>query len=161
MENNNKPVENSEQAGGREELENLLFNILRTFYQFERIEVSTFDLSYDMIYILKLLWRIPFLRISDIAEEMKIKVFSATRLVDQLEKRALVKRAKSKEDLRIIQVSITPKGRRMVKKIEDHALDLITSNMDQFSGDELKTIRKTIRSLNSIMGIEKSRFLKL
>lgn len=142
-------------------LENLLFSLLRTFYQFERIEVSTFDLSYDMIYILKLLWRIPFLRVSDIAEEMKIKVFSATRLVDQLEKRGLVKRARNKEDLRIIEVSITAKGKRMVKKIEDHALNLITSNMDQFSPDEIKTIRKTIRKLNDIMGIEKSKYLEI
>ncbi len=157
---NNMVKKNEEGTNvGRRQIEDLLFNLLRTFYQFERIEVSTFDLSYDMIYILKLLYRLPCIRVSDIAEEMKIKVFSATRLVDQLEKRKMVRRKKNKEDLRIIEVSITAKGKKMVEKIEDHALGLINARMDMFTPDEFKTIRKTIRNLNEIMGIEKSRFL--
>jgi len=157
----NKNSHHNENEMGREELENLLFGILRTFYQFERIEVSTFDLSYDMIYILKLLWRLPSMRVTDIADEMKIKVFSATRLVDQLEGRGLVKRGRDKNDGRIIQVSITAKGKRMVQKIEDHALRLIASNMGDYGLDEIKVIEKTIKDLNSIMGIEKSKYLDI
>ncbi len=58
------------------------------------------------------------MRVTDIADEMKIKVFSATRLVDQLEGRGLVKRGRDKNDGRIIQVSITAKGKRMAQEKE-------------------------------------------
>ena len=143
----------------RDKVEDLLFHLLRTFYQFEQIEVSEFDLSYELIYILKMLRRNDGMRISDIAEEMKIKVFSATRLVDQLEKRELIKRKRDSVDKRNILVTITAKGKRMVKKIEDHAINLIFGNMSNYSEDEIHIIFDTIRNLDHILGVEPSKFL--
>ncbi len=140
------------------ELENLLFHLLRTFYQFEQVEVMMFNLSYDLIYILKLLKRVDGMRISDIAEEMKIKVFTATRLVDQLEKRTLVKRARTELDKRNVRVTITAAGKKMVRKIEDHALKLIFSNMKEYSESEMLVVFNTIKNMDKILGIEPGRY---
>jgi len=143
----------------RDKVENLLFHLLRTFYQFEQIEVSEFDLSYELIYILKMLRRNDGMRISDIAEEMKIKVFTATRLADQLEKRELIKRKRDSVDKRNILVTITAKGTRMVKKIENHAISLIFGNMSSYSEDDIHIIFNTIRNIDHILGVEPSKFL--
>lgn len=141
------------------DVENLLFHLLRTFYQFEQVEVMMFDLSYDLIYILKLLKRVDGMRISDIAEEMKIKVFSATRLVDQLEDRSLVKRTRTESDRRNVRVTITASGKKMVKKIEDHALKLIFSNMKDYSESEMLVVFNTIKNMDKILGIEPGRYV--
>jgi DNA-binding MarR family transcriptional regulator len=143
----------------RDKVEDLLFHLLRTFYQFEQIEVLEFDLSYELIYILKMLRRNDGMRISDIAEEMKIKVFTATRLADQLEKRELIKRKRDSVDKRNILVTITAKGKRIVKKIEDHAINLIFGNMGSYSEDEIHVIFNTIKNLDHILGVEPSKFL--
>jgi DNA-binding MarR family transcriptional regulator len=141
-----------------DDLKNLLFHLLRTFYQFENIEVTTFGLSYDLIYILKLLKRVDGMRISDIAEEMKIKVFTATRLVDQLEDCLLVKRARTELDRRNVRVTITSAGKKIVKRIEDHALKLIFSNMKNYSESEMLVVFNTIKNMDKILGIEPGRY---
>ncbi len=142
-----------------DDLKNLLFHLLRTFYQFENIEVTTFGLSYDLIYILKLLKRVDGMRISDIAEEMKIKVFSATRLIDQLEDRLFVKRARTDSDKRNVLVTISASGKKMVKKLEDHALNLIYSNMAGYSENEMLVLFNTIKNMDQILGIKPGRYI--
>ena len=71
-------------------IEDLLFHALRSIYLFERAEIEQFDLNYQQMYLLKVLRRMSPLRVSDIAEELRIPVFSTTRLVNQLESKTLV-----------------------------------------------------------------------
>jgi len=145
----------------RDTIEDFLFHVLRTFYQFERIEVSKFDLSFDLIYILKCLRRMTSIRISDLADEMKIQVFTATRHIDQLEKKGLVQRNRDKADKRNILVSITARGKAMVKKIESHAFGLVAENMTDYSTEDVLLLINTVRKIDSMLGIKPSDYLDL
>lgn len=129
-------------------------------YQFERVEVAEFDLLYPQIYILKFLKRMGNLKVSQIADEMKIPVYAASRLVDQLEKKKYVKRITDKNDKRITYASLTSQGDAIVQKLEDHAFELIERGLGSFSIEEIKTIIDSVGKLDKILGIEPSQLNK-
>ena len=55
--------------------------------------------------------------IGELAEQMRIAHHSAVGLVDRMESMHLVKRTTAKEDRRRVQVSLTAKGRKLLKKL--------------------------------------------
>jgi DNA-binding MarR family transcriptional regulator len=57
------------------------------------------------------------LRPTDLAERLLIQPPSVTGVVDRLERHGLVKRTLSRTDMRVRQVSLTPRGRKLVGEV--------------------------------------------
>ena len=55
--------------------------------------------------------------IRELAERMQLRHHSAVELVDRLEKRGYVRRARSKEDRRQVLVSLQPKGQKVLERV--------------------------------------------
>jgi MarR family transcriptional regulator, organic hydroperoxide resistance regulator len=134
-------------------IEDLLFHALRTIYLFERAEIGHFDLNYQQMYLLKLLKRKSPCRISDIAVELRIPVFSATRLVNLLENKTLVIKSRDMKDRRNIFVQITTGGRGLVQEIESHIIELIISSLKNYTEEEARLIMDVTRNLDVILGL--------
>ncbi len=134
-------------------IEDLLFHALRSIYLFERAEIEQFDLDYQQMYLLKVLRRMSPLRVSDIAEELRIPVFSTTRLVNQLESKTLVIKNRDIKDRRNIFVQITAEGRELVKKIESHIIELILTGLKTYSEEEARLIIEVVKNLDRILGL--------
>ncbi len=146
----NKPAK---KEFSRAYVEEILYHALRTIYLFERAEIEQFNLNYQQMYLLKLLKKkIPF-RISDIATDLAIPVFSATRLVNQLESANLIMKNRDKKDRRNIYVNITPEGLEQVKKIESHIVDLALEGLNAYSDLESSIILDVVKNLDSILGL--------
>jgi len=73
----------------RNEMDEMLFEALRTIFTFERTKVALFNLTYAEIYLLQFLRRKQGLMMNEVAAEMQIPVSTATRLIGRLEKRGL------------------------------------------------------------------------
>jgi len=58
--------------------------------------------------------------IRDLAERLQLRHHSAVGLVDRLERSGLVRRARSDADRRSAQISLTPKGSRILHKLSVH-----------------------------------------
>jgi len=56
-------------------------------------------------------------KIQFLADSLLIKHHSAVELVDRLEKRGLVRRARGREDRREVLVSLLPKGQRVLERV--------------------------------------------
>ncbi|MBP7736729.1 MAG: MarR family transcriptional regulator [Spirochaetes bacterium] len=146
----NKP---SKKEFSRTYVEEILYHALRSIYLFERAEIEQFNLNYQQMYLLKLLKKnIPF-RISDIANDLSIPVFAATRLVSQLEGSNLIEKKRDKKDRRNIYVNITPEGLEQVKKIESHIVDLALSSLSSYSEVESRLILDVVKNLDVILGL--------
>jgi DNA-binding MarR family transcriptional regulator len=134
-------------------IEELLFHALRTIYLFERAEIDQFDLNYQQMYLLKFLKRKSPSRVSDIAMELRIPVFTATRLIGQLEQKSLVTKNRDMKDRRNIFVKITAEGRDLVKNIETHIIDLIITGLTAYSEEEAGLIISIVKNLDVILGL--------
>src|SRR4030042_3184265 len=109
----------------RQQMEELLYQALRAIYLFERVEIERFGLNYQQIYLLKFLKRKSPFRISDIAGELRIPAFSATRLIKELESKKLLLRCKAIKDRRNIFIRLSPAGEDMIRRIEFNIINTV------------------------------------
>src|SRR5471032_1927159 len=59
----------------------------------------------------------------DLAHNICHDAGSLTRLIDQLEKRGFVARARSESDRRVVTLALTPRGRTMVESLRPRVMD--------------------------------------
>ncbi len=71
-----------------------------------------------------------------------------TPLIDSLEKRGLVVRTRSKEDRRVVNLSITDKGEELLKESSLLLEDFIRRLLEDKSGDEIYSVLKFMRSVS-------------
>lgn len=65
---------------------------------------------------------------------------ATTRMLDQLEERGLVKRARDTEDRRVVNVLLTAKGRAISKKLAPRMVDLWNDTLSEFSHADVDTM---------------------
>jgi DNA-binding MarR family transcriptional regulator len=84
-------------------------------------------------------------RIVDLAEQLAVNSSSATRICDRLEGHGLVRREPSPEDRRVVWVSITADGERLVRQVSnarrDHIANILAAMPAQYPGRLLAALR--------------------
>lgn len=135
----------------RKELNEILFTSLTAIYAFEREKVNRFELSYAQIYLLQLLRRRSPSRMSEIAYRMGMPLSTATRFVANMEKKNLLERVTDVSDRRAVLVSLNDKGRKAVKAVENHSFRVISTNLQDFSEEEINAFLETATCLNRIL----------
>jgi len=63
-----------------------------------------------------------------LAERLALKHHSVVELVDRLEERGLVKRARSREDRRRVLVSLLPRGEKLLEEVARHRISELRSS---------------------------------
>jgi len=87
-------------------------------YQFrDREELSCHGVSVSQCYTLSMLRDEGPSTMGEVASALFLDLSTATRLVDQLERRGLIQRARGKDDRRVCRVSLTRKGSALVRSI--------------------------------------------
>jgi DNA-binding MarR family transcriptional regulator len=138
----------------RSRIEELLYHALRTIYLFERSEIEHFGLDYQQMYLLKYLKRATPLRVSETAEVLQIPVFSATRLINQLEKKKLISRNRDVKDRRNIFIRLSATGEDIIRKVEDHSIEMIMKRMSGYNDEQISVMIDLIRNIDVILGVE-------
>lgn len=70
-------------------------------------------------------------KIQALADSLLIKHHSAVELVDRLEKRGLVRRARSRDDRRQVLVSLLPKGQRVLERVVQQRINEVRAGGSQ------------------------------
>jgi len=139
----------------RDDLDEVLFNSLRSVHKFELAKVETFGLNYEAIFLLQFLRRNSPAKMSEIAEEMNIPISTATRVVDRVEAKGLISRKKDLKDNRIILVSLKSKGEKIVREVEDHTFEIISKNLAEFNEDKIRSFIETAIYIGKILSVRK------
>jgi DNA-binding MarR family transcriptional regulator len=63
-----------------------------------------------------------------------------TRVVDELERRGLVRRERSQHDRRAVEIAITPAGRRLAESTKRVIVELLNELVEPFSEREVDTL---------------------
>ena len=120
----------------REKVENDLYLFLRTIYHYERNIAAMFGLDYQEIYLLQSLRRASPQRLTDISLVLDIPMFTASRLVERLAQKKLIRKEKGAADRRSISVSLLPEGEKTVRAIEKESYERIVQNSDHLSDEK-------------------------
>jgi len=142
-------------------LDEILYHALRSIYLFEREEIERFGLTYQQMFLMKLLKRRMPLRVSDAARELRVPNFAASRVVAQLASRGLVIKARDAADRRAVFLRLTASGEEMVRAIESHVTELIGASLAGYSRRDAAVILKAITELDYLLGLRKEREVSL
>jgi MarR family 2-MHQ and catechol resistance regulon transcriptional repressor len=84
---------------------------------------------------------------SDLAEKLLTSPSNLTTVVDNLEEGGLVRRERSTEDRRQVEVSLTPDGRELIEDVFPRHAERITGLMGALDADELEEFGRLCRKL--------------
>ena len=110
-----------------------------------RIEMG--GLTNGQFAVLEALFHLGPLNQCDLARKLLRSGGNLTIVIDNLEKRRLVRRERQKEDRRMVIVGLTSSGRRLIARIFPQHAAAITAEMDQLSPDEQEMLRVLCRKL--------------
>jgi DNA-binding MarR family transcriptional regulator len=89
---------------------------------------------------------------SDIAERTIERDPDITRLVDRLETRGLVKRSRSRQDRRVVEVGITDKGLVLVRGLDAHVQRLPKALLGHLGVERLEQLASLLEAVISNLG---------
>lgn len=89
---------------------------------------------------------------SDIASRMIDRDPDVTRLLDRLEKRGLVKRARSRTDRRVVEIGITAKGLQVVGGLDPQAQRMPKALLGHLGPDRLRQLTRLLETIIADLG---------
>ncbi|PKO14308.1 MAG: hypothetical protein CVU39_14820 [Chloroflexi bacterium HGW-Chloroflexi-10] len=137
----------------RQQIDGLLFQVLKRVYLWEREIDSIFGLTYQDIYFLQHLRKASPCCITDIASELCIPLFQATRLVARLEKCGFIAKEKKAKDRRTVWVSLLPAGEDVLLSIEERSYELILNNSAELPIEEVQSFLKAAEKIDQILKV--------
>lgn len=81
---------------------------------------------------------------SQIGEDMVARVPDVTRLVDRLEEAGFVKRARERDDRRVVRVTLMPQGLEVVDKLDGPVLELHRLQLGHLTKSELSELTRLL-----------------
>lgn len=107
------------------------------------------DLSITEIHTLEAIGLYGSKTMSEVASKLEITMGTLTTAVDKLIKKGYVERSRSDVDRRIVNVSLTNKGKLAYRVHEKFHLDMVKAIMNDFTSDEEKVLLSALRKLNN------------
>ena len=83
----------------------------------------------------------------EIAQKLLVSGGNITMVIDNLEKRNLVRRLKSEKDRRYFNIELTKKGEILIQSIFPEHIKAIVKEFETLTQDEQKVLRKLTRKL--------------
>ncbi|MGN6146952.1 MAG: MarR family winged helix-turn-helix transcriptional regulator [Rhizomicrobium sp.] len=77
---------------------------------------------------------------ADLARHLNHDAGAVTRVVDELEKRGLLRRERSKADRRVVKLTLTPQGRAVARMHVPPIVDFWNRVTDEFTHQEIKQL---------------------
>ncbi len=120
-----------------------------TALAYARVGLEEADLTPSQFAVLEALYHVGPLNLGDLARRILTSSGNLTLVVDNLEKRGLVKRQQQGKDKRFILATITPAGRKLIGKIFPGHVRRIVEVMSRLNGAEQDELGKLCRKLGT------------
>ena len=128
-----------------------LFQFLKHIYHWERELHARFGLTYQEIYLLQHLRRVSQARVSDLAAELRIPLFQATRLVNRLAALQYLAKRKVADDRRSVIVSLLPGGESVLGGVEESNYRILLSNASLLMDEAVHSALQTAAGIGAIL----------
>jgi DNA-binding MarR family transcriptional regulator len=86
---------------------------------------------------------------ADLARELMTDTGAMTRLLDRLEEKGFVQRTRSCTDRRVVEVSLTAKGRQLADRMTQVAIDALNHHLRNFTAAEIAQFKDFLRRMIS------------
>lgn len=137
----------------KSEVDTALYKFLQSIYLFERRESTLFGITWGETYLLHLLKRAPGMPVSEVARQLKVQDFFASRMITKLSKEGLTRREGSQGDRRVVKVFLTDTGKQKLNEIENYNYSIISTRSENVPIPDVKVLMKSIEQLGTFFGL--------
>lgn len=137
----------------RTQIDDDLYLLLRTIYHYEKLLESKTGLDFQKLYLLLHLVNESPLRLTEVARELNIPMFSASRLVDRMVSMGLIGKVQDESDKRSISISLQPQGRAVIDDLEHKSYDRIQKNFSDLKDEDFNLVMQVIEKLHRILDV--------
>lgn len=139
-------------------ISDIINNVRRLFQivneQSKKAERAT-GITGPQLWAIKVIGDAPSIKISDLAKRMYLHPATVVGILDRLESQGLVRRERSANDRRVVNVKLTDRGNDLVKNAPEVAQGLLVEGLEALSGEKLKMIDEGLETMVEILGAQK------
>ena len=120
-------------------------------------------ISMAQVHILYTLERNGEMAMSRLADVLQVSLSNATGLIDRIEERGFVERTRVPEDRRVVLITVTDAGRRMLEEVDAISAELLRSVFARIGRTQLAGVGRAIaelrRALEETTGVPSDRYI--
>lgn len=133
-------------------MDNFFYSIKRKFH----CNKGDYPVAEGQFFLMFILWEHGRYKVTDISHRLGITAGAVTAMTDKLVEMGFIRRERSEEDRRIVWLSLTEKGRQVVKKVQDSRFEQIRNIFRNLSEDELQMVTNVFTMLNAKLNDDKN-----
>lgn len=126
----------------------VVFNAVRT--HFRQVEKET-GLGGAQVWALSLIQKSPGLGVGDISSRMDIHQSTASNLIKLLLKKKLISLSKSDNDKRMVELRVTPEGKKALKKIPGPFEGVLPEALRQLDEETRSSLNRDLEKLIQVL----------
>lgn len=141
-------------------LETILFDYLdkiKILFTSDLWSSEIFNCSKNELFVLLLLYQKDEVNMSQIAQYLSVPLNTATGIVARMEKRSLLVRQRSKEDKRIVTITMSMKGKEQIALIIKKIINYGNLIFDNFTSEEVEVAFRLIDKIINVLTDEQQR----
>ncbi len=128
----------------------LLFPMLKRLFNGDPGEPALAPLRNQTFHILRILERSGPLPVSAIGKQLIVAKQNMTTLIDKLMKEGLVERRWDAADRRIVNVIITPKGKKFLQKSIQGLKKIVSQNLSDLSEEDIESLCHAFQTIRTV-----------
>lgn len=130
--------------------------IFQVINDHSRIVEKETGLTGPQLWALKIIADASPIKVSMLANRMYLHPATVVGILDRLEMKELVKRERSKEDRRVVEIVLTDNGSKLVINTSDVAQNLLVKGLEAIPSDNLMQIATGLEQVVSILGVQEA-----
>jgi MarR family transcriptional regulator, organic hydroperoxide resistance regulator len=100
------------------------------------------DLTGPQLTVVKLLEQVGDLSLSELSDRIRAQNSTVTGIIDRMEREGLVLRERSKEDRRVVHITLTPKGHALAAAIPVEPMEIFKGALESLSAQEMRDLMR-------------------
>jgi len=125
-----------------QDIEQLLKDISVMLKRFEREVITQFPITQQQFYVLRMLSEYGEMTIGELSQKCCLACSTMTDLIDRMEKNQVVKRVRGKQDRRVVNIYLLPRGNEILNKVMKARRQWLANVLSHLSVEERKNIKK-------------------
>jgi DNA-binding MarR family transcriptional regulator len=132
-----------------------LRRIFRAIQNYSHKVSEKYGITGPQLWVIKTISLDGRLSLGDLGKRMYLQPSTITGLIDVLERKGYVGRARDPQDRRVVKVQLTPKGQQLAEKAPYPAQGKMIYGLRKLKKDELNLIFVTVQKLVEMMEAQK------
>lgn len=128
--------------------------IFKAIQQYSEQVLKEFGVTGPQLWALRVIYSEGRLPMGELSDKMYLHMSTVSGIVDRLEKKGYVERKRDSTDRRVVKISLTKKGKRLVQRAPAAAQGRLLHGLESLSKPRVLNIRSSFEKVVRLMEIE-------